>query len=175
MWVALFFWFCLFFFGWTHGMEVPRLGVESELQHPAYITATAMQDPSCICDSHHRSWQCWILKPLSQARDRTCILMDTSWVCYLWAMTGTPALVLLFLLLYILFYIHCMNKAIYPSVLLGMATKFMSLSFLRSSPSQHLSICSGHAQKITNWSSQGDFLGCDEDQSLIKYYQSLSR
>ena len=26
-------------------MEVPRLGVESELQLPAYTTATAMQDP----------------------------------------------------------------------------------------------------------------------------------
>ena len=28
-------------------MEVPRLGVDSELQLPAYITTTAMQDPSC--------------------------------------------------------------------------------------------------------------------------------
>ena len=27
-------------------MEVPRLGVESELQLPAYTTATATQDPS---------------------------------------------------------------------------------------------------------------------------------
>ena len=34
-------------------MEVPRLGVESELQLPAYTLATAMQDPSCICDLHH--------------------------------------------------------------------------------------------------------------------------
>ena len=25
-------------------------------------------------------WQCWILKPRSKARDRTHILMDTSWV-----------------------------------------------------------------------------------------------
>ena len=29
-------------------MEVPRLGVESELQLPTYTTATAMQDPSRI-------------------------------------------------------------------------------------------------------------------------------
>ena len=29
-------------------MEVPRLGVQSELQLPAYTTATATQDPSCI-------------------------------------------------------------------------------------------------------------------------------
>ena len=31
-------------------MEVPRLGVESELQLPAYTTVTAIRDPSCICD-----------------------------------------------------------------------------------------------------------------------------
>ena len=42
-------------------MEVPRLGVESELQLPAYITATAMQDPSRISDVHHSLWQSQIL------------------------------------------------------------------------------------------------------------------
>ena len=26
-------------------------------------------------------WQQWILNPLSEARDWTCILLDTSWVC----------------------------------------------------------------------------------------------
>ena len=31
-------------------MEVPRLEVESELQLPAYTTATAMQDPSLNCN-----------------------------------------------------------------------------------------------------------------------------
>ena len=31
---------------------------------------------------HHSSRQCWIHNPLSGARDRTCILMDTSWVHY---------------------------------------------------------------------------------------------
>ena len=36
-------------------MEVPRLGVESELQLPAYTTVTATQDPSCVCDLHHSS------------------------------------------------------------------------------------------------------------------------
>ena len=35
-----------FFFFWLHlwHMEVPRLGVKSELQLPGYATATAMQD-----------------------------------------------------------------------------------------------------------------------------------
>ena len=59
-------------------MEVPRLGVKSELQLPAYTTATATQDLSSICDLHHSSWQCQILNPLSEARDRTYVLMDTS-------------------------------------------------------------------------------------------------
>ena len=36
-------------------VEVPRLGVRLELQLPAYAMATAMLDPSCICDLHHSS------------------------------------------------------------------------------------------------------------------------
>ena len=55
-------------------MEVPRLGVELELQLPAYTTATAMQDPSIICNLHHSSQQRWVLNPLSEARDWTCNL-----------------------------------------------------------------------------------------------------
>ena len=63
-------------------MEVPRLGVESELHLPAYATAIATQDPSRISDLHHSSRQCWILNPLSQATDRTHILIDPNWVHY---------------------------------------------------------------------------------------------
>ena len=37
-------------------MEVPRLGVESELWMPAYARATATQDPSHICKLLHSSW-----------------------------------------------------------------------------------------------------------------------
>ena len=44
-------------------MEIPRLGVKLKLQLPAYTTATATPDPSCICDLHHHSsQQCQILK-----------------------------------------------------------------------------------------------------------------
>ena len=50
-------------------MEVPNLGVESELQLPAYTTVTATWDPSLIHDLHHSSQQCLILNPLSEARD----------------------------------------------------------------------------------------------------------
>lgn len=50
------------------------------LQLPAYTMTTAMQVLSHICDLHHSSWQRWILKPLSKARDRTHILMDPNQV-----------------------------------------------------------------------------------------------
>ena len=59
-------------------IEVPKLGVKSKLQLPAYTTATATPDPSHVCNLHHSLWQCQILNQLSEARDRTHILMDTS-------------------------------------------------------------------------------------------------
>ena len=61
-------------------MEVPRLGVELELQLPASTTATAMRDP--ICHLYHSSRQRRILNPLSEARARTPIFMDTNRVHY---------------------------------------------------------------------------------------------
>ena len=49
-----------------------------------YTPAIATWDPSCIYNPHHSSRQCQILNPLSEARDRTCILMDTSQAHYHW-------------------------------------------------------------------------------------------
>ena len=63
-------------------MEVPRLGVELELQLPAYPTATATPDPSHACHLHHSLHQCQTLNPLREARDQTHILMDTERVRY---------------------------------------------------------------------------------------------
>ena len=57
-------------------VEVPKLGVQLELQPPAYTPATATQDPSCIFDPHHSSQQRRVPNPLSKARDRTRVLMD---------------------------------------------------------------------------------------------------
>ena len=63
------FFFFFFFLGLqTRHMEVPRLGVELELQLRVYTTATVTQDPSYICDLHHSSQQCQILNPFSKAR-----------------------------------------------------------------------------------------------------------
>ena len=73
--------FPFFFLGpHLHHVEVPRLGVESVVQLPAYTTA--MPDPSHIYDPHLSSWQSKILNPLSGTRDQTRILMDTSRVHY---------------------------------------------------------------------------------------------
>ena len=44
----------------------------------------------CLCDLHHSSQLCRILNLLSEARDRTCVLMDPCRVCYRSATMGTP-------------------------------------------------------------------------------------
>ena len=84
--------FCLFFFLGPHTwhMEVPRLGVESELQLSAYAIATATPDPSCIRYLHHSSWHPQILDPLSKSRNGTCILMDTRQIRFCCTTMGTP-------------------------------------------------------------------------------------
>ena len=52
-------------------MEVPQLGVELELQLPAYTTATTTGDLSHICDLRHSLQQHQIPNPLRKARDKT--------------------------------------------------------------------------------------------------------
>ena len=72
-------------------MEVYRLGVQLELQLPAYTTATATPDPSHICHLHCSLQQRLILNPLSKARDQTCIFMDTSCVLNLLHHNGSAS------------------------------------------------------------------------------------
>ena len=90
--MALFcsFLFNFFFFLQPWHLEVPRLGVELELQLLAYTTATATPDLSHVCDLHHSSWQHWILNPLSKARDQTRHLMVPSWIRFCCGTMGTP-------------------------------------------------------------------------------------
>ena len=70
-------------------LKFPKLVVESELQLPAYTTATAMPDSSCIWNLHHSSVQCWILNP-----QRPGMEPATSWFLVGFVnhctMTGTP-------------------------------------------------------------------------------------
>ena len=73
-------------------IDVPRLGVRSELQLLTCATATAAQDLSDICNLHHSSPQRRILNPLMRTRGLTHIFMDTSHLHYRWATPGIPSL-----------------------------------------------------------------------------------
>ena len=76
---------CFVFYFAPRHREVPRLGVELELQLPAYTTATATRDPSCICKPHR------ILNPPSEARDGTRVLMAPTQICFRCARAGAPS------------------------------------------------------------------------------------
>ena len=53
---------CLFFQGHTCGIwRFPGQGSNQSCSRWSTPIATAMPDPSCICDINHSSWQCWIL------------------------------------------------------------------------------------------------------------------
>ena len=75
--IYLFIYFCFSGLHLRH-IEVPRLGVKSELQLQAYTTATATPDLSHVCDLYHSSQQHWIPNPLSEVKDGTRVLMDIS-------------------------------------------------------------------------------------------------
>ena len=93
LWVLFFFFnfvFLSFLEPYPGHVEVPRLGVQSQLHPLAYATAMATRDPSHVCDLHHSSWQRWILNLLSEARNGTRNLMVPSWMCFHCATSGTP-------------------------------------------------------------------------------------
>ena len=48
-----------------------------------------------VCDLHHSSQQRWIPDSLSEARDQTCVLMDTGRIHFHCATVGTPHVCLL--------------------------------------------------------------------------------
>ena len=90
--IYLYFFSFFFFFSFLvpplRHMEVPRLGVELELQLLAYTIATAMGDPGHICDIHHSPQR---PNPLTHWV-RPGIEPTSSWILlhYCWAMMGTP-------------------------------------------------------------------------------------
>ena len=90
------FFFCFFAFllyraaGIAYGSSQARGGIGAAAA--ACATATATWDPSHVCDLHNSSWQCQILNLLSKAGDRTCVLMNTSWVQFLLSHSGNSLL-----------------------------------------------------------------------------------
>ena len=89
--------FCLFiyllnFFLGLHlqHLEVPRLGIQSELLLPAYARVVSTPDLSHDCNLYHSSRQRQILNPLSEGKDRTRNLMVPSQIRFRCTMTGTP-------------------------------------------------------------------------------------
>ena len=73
--------FCSLLFKQAHlwHMEVPGPGVKSELQLPAYDTATATPDLNHIWELYHSSWQHQIFNPPEGgARDQKHILTETT-------------------------------------------------------------------------------------------------
>ena len=88
-------------------MEVPRLGVESELQLQAY-------------------------DPLSRARDWTLVLMDTSQVCYHRATMGTPlmsfnAIISYIVLTFYLFLVYGYTSDFFKILIVYLVTLLNSL------------------------------------------------
>ena len=69
--------FFLFFFLLFRAAPMAHGGSQAR----GLIGATATRDPSHIFGLYHSSLQCRILNPVSEARDWTHILMDTSQVC----------------------------------------------------------------------------------------------
>ena len=72
-------------------VEIPRLGVLSELQLQVYITATTMPDPGLgVCTLHHSSQRALSLTPLSEARYPTRNRMVPNRIHFRCATMGTP-------------------------------------------------------------------------------------
>ena len=84
-----FFFFC-FLGPHSRHIEVPRLGVDLELQLPGCTTASTPPDLSQVYNLHHSSRQCSILNQLSEAGHQTRNLMVPSWIHFLCSTMGTP-------------------------------------------------------------------------------------
>ena len=73
-------------------LEVPSLWGQIRATAASHSHSNPRSEPRLRL--HHSSWQCKILNPLSEARDWTRILIDSSHVHYLSATVGTPSNIL---------------------------------------------------------------------------------
>ena len=93
-----------------------------------------MQNRGYICDLYHSSQQGWILNLWSEARDRSCVLMDASQICFPWATVGTPlaAFGILEFSPYLLPFLLCLSVGLFELYLFGTLWSsciLMSVSF----------------------------------------------
>ena len=74
------------------GLSIPRARESSQARDPNGAVATSLHHSHSNTGSRPRLRPTpqLILNPLSEARDRTRVFMDTSQVHYHWAMRGTP-------------------------------------------------------------------------------------
>ena len=130
-------------------LEVPRLGVKSELQLLAYAPATAISDPpdlSFIFELHCNSWRHQILNPLSGARNQTCGIMDqldllllshnrdSTLVLFLPLLTNT-VLFFNFLVLSLFFFFGCtFSMWKFPGLNHSCNTRFLTFYTTREAP-----------------------------------------
>ena len=90
--ILLYYFILLFYFLLSKATPVAYVNSQArgQIGATAVAIATVMQSPSCVCKLHHSSWQHWISNPLSEAREQTHILMDTSWTHFHCATMETP-------------------------------------------------------------------------------------
>ena len=141
-------------------MEVPRLGTNQSCSHWPTQFAIATQGLSYICDQHHVSWKCWILNPLSKARDWIYIFMDTSWACYYWATRRTPLLSLIFPI-----WLFCLFIVSFPFYF---CLPFHIFSMMICSVSLFLFVCFGFLYCVLCFCSR--ILLCSYHDVYIKYF-----
>ena len=91
-----------------------------------YSTITVMWDQNQVCDLHHSSRQCWILNPLSEARDGTRNLMVPSQIHFHCTMKGTP---IFSLFLMVLIFFNFIIVILQCSVNFCYTAKWPSISF----------------------------------------------
>ena len=81
---------------WHHGLSNERsemwlgiqgVGVRAGVAWSQKFRVLAISLTYTTAHSYTRSFN-----PLSKARGQTCVLMDTSHVCYCWTITGTPVM-----------------------------------------------------------------------------------
>ena len=121
-------------------MEVPRLGLHRSCSCQPISQPRQCQIWALVWDLYHSSWPRWFLDPLRKAGDRTCILMDTSWIHFRGTAMGTlyssHFLSLIFEYVKHLYglQVKAIFKKIYSTVLIPSSpyTLFIAISFSNS-------------------------------------------